>query len=130
MIFNGCNIETIRRCSCMIFDECSEEMITLQVDCVMQQLKALALLFENGLQDKIDIDSYLNGVVAILIDLEKEELSNDKLERVRSIEETIISWQNDIIDGDFANLNNPKDYALDLINRLINSLINVKELLV
>ncbi len=114
----------------MIFDECSEEMITLQVDCVMQQLKALALLFENGLQDKIDIDSYLNGVVAILIDLEKEELSNDKLERVRSIEETIISWQNDIIDGDFANLNNPKDYALDLINRLINSLINVKELLV
>ncbi len=105
-------------------------MITLQVDCVMQQLKALALLFENGLQDKIDIDSYLNGVVAILIDLEKEELSNDKLERVRSIEETIISWQNDIIDGDFANLNNPKDYALDLINRLINSLINVKELLV
>ena len=114
----------------MIFDECSEEMITLQVDCVMQQLKALALLFENGLQYKIDIDSYLNGVVAILIDLEKEELSNDKLERVRSIEETIISWQNDIIDGDFANLNNPKDYALDLINRLINSLINVKELLV
>ena len=109
----------------MIFDECSEEMITLQVDCVMQQLKALALLFENGLQDKIDIDSYLNGVVAILIDLEKEELSNDKLERVRSIEETIISWQNDIIDGDFANLNNPKDYALDLINRLINSLINL-----
>lgn len=114
----------------MIFDECSEEMITLQVDCVMQQLKALALLFENGLQDKIDIDSYLNGVVAILIDLEKEELPNDKLERVRSIEETIISWQNDIIDGDFANLNNPKDYALDLINRLMNSLINVKELLV
>ena len=98
----------------MIFDECSEEMITLQVDCVMQQLKALALLFENGLQDKIDIDSYLNGVVAILIDLEKEELPNDKLERVRSIEETIISWQNDIIDGDFVNLNNPKDYALDL----------------
>lgn len=114
----------------MIFDECSEEMITLQVDCVMQQLKALALLFENGLQDKIDIDSYLNGVVAILIDLEKEELPNDKLERVRSIEETIISWQNDIIDGDFVNLNNPKDYALDLINRLMNSLINVKELLV
>lgn len=114
----------------MIFDECSEEMITLQVDCVMQQLKALALLFENGLQDKIDIDSYLNGVVAILIDLEKEELPNDKLERVRSIEETIVSWQNDIIDGDFANLNNPKDYALDLINRLMNSLINVKELLV
>lgn len=114
----------------MIFDECSEEMITLQVDCVMQQLKALALLFENGLQDKIDIDSYLNGVVAILIDLEKEELPNDKLERVRSIEETIISWQNDIIDGDFANLNNPKDFALDLINRLMNSLINVKELLV
>ncbi len=105
-------------------------MITLQVDCVMQQLKALALLFENGLQDKIDIDSYLNGVVAILIDLEKEELPNDKLERVRSIEETIISWQNDIIDGDFANLNNPKDFALDLINRLMNSLINVKELLV
>lgn len=114
----------------MIFDECSEEMITLQVDCVMQQLKTLALLFENGLQDKIDIDSYLNGVVAILIDLEKEELPNDKLERVRSIEETIISWQNDIIDGDFANLNNPKDYALDLINKLMNSLINVKELLV
>lgn len=114
----------------MIFDECSEEMITLQVDCVMQQLKALALLFENGLQDKIDIDSYLNGVVAILIDLEKEELPNDKLERVRSIEETIISWQNDIIDGDFVNLNNPKDYALDLINRLMNSLINVKESLV
>lgn len=114
----------------MIFDECSEEMITLQVDCVMQQLKALALLFENGLQDKIDIDSYLNGVEAILIDLEKEELPNDKLERVRSIEETIISWQNDIIDGDFANLNNPKDFALDLINRLMNSLINVKELLV
>lgn len=130
MILNGCNIETIRRCSCMIFDECSEEMITLQVDCVMQQLKTLALLFENGLQDKIDIDSYLNGVVAILIDLEKEELPNDKLERVRSIEETIISWQNDIIDGDFANLNNPKDYALDLINKLMNSLINVKELLV
>lgn len=114
----------------MIFDECSEEMITLQVDCVMQQLKALALLFENGLQDKIDIDSYLNGVVAILIDLEKEELPNDKLERVRSIEETIISWQNDIIDGDFVNLNNPKDYALDLINRLMNSVINIKELLV
>lgn len=114
----------------MIFDECSEEMITLQVDCVMQQLKALALLFGNGLQDKIDIDSYLNGVVAILIDLEKEELPNDKLERVRSIEETIISWQNDIIEGDFANLNNPKDYALDLINKLMNSLINVKELLV
>lgn len=130
MILNGCNIETIRRCSCMIFDECSEEMITLQVDCVMQQLKALALLFENGLQDKIDIDSYLNGVVAILIDLEKEELPNDKLERVRSIEETIISWQNDIIDGDFVNLNNPKDYALDLINRLMNSVINIKELLV
>lgn len=114
----------------MIFDECSEEMITLQVDCVMQQLKALALLFENGLQDKIDIDSYLNGVEAILIDLEKEELPNDKLERVRSIEETIISWQNDIIDGDFVNLNNPKDYALDLINRLMNSLINIKESLV
>lgn len=130
MILNGCNIETIRRCSCMIFDECSEEMITLQVDCVMQQLKALVLLFENGLQDKLDVDSYLNGVIAILIDLEKEELPNDKLERVRSIEQDLVQWQNAIIDRSFVNLNNPKDYALDLINRLMNSLINVKELLV
>ncbi len=114
----------------MIFDECSEEMITLQVDCVMQQLKALVLLFENGLQDKLDVDSYLNGVIAILIDLEKEELPNDKLERVRSIEQDLVQWQNAIIDRSFVNLNNPKDYALDLINRLMNSLINVKELLV
>lgn len=114
----------------MIFDECSEEMITLQVDCVMQQLKALVLLFENGLQDKLDVDSYLNGVIAILIDLEKEELPNDKLERVRSIEQDLVQWQNAIIDRSFVNLNNSKDYALDLINRLMNSLINVKELLV
>ena len=114
----------------MIFDECSEEMITLQVDCVMQQLKALVLLFENGLQDKLDVDSYLNGVIAILIDLEKEELPNDKLERVRSIEQDLVQWQNAIIDRSSVNLNNPKDYALDLINRLMNSLINVKELLV
>ncbi len=114
----------------MMFEEYSEEMISLQVDCIMQQLKALALLFENGLQDKLEVDSYLNGVIAILIDLEGEKLPNDKLERIKSIEESIINWQNDIIDGDFANLNNPKDFAFDLINRLINSLINVKGLLV
>lgn len=114
----------------MMFDEYSEEMISLQVDCVMQQLKALALLFENGLQDKLEVDSYLNGVIAILIDLEKEELSNDKLERVKSIEESLINWQNSIIDGSFINLINPKDYALDLMNKVMHSLINVKELLV
>lgn len=114
----------------MMFEEYSKEMISLQVDCVMQQLKALALLFENGLQDQIEVDSYLNGLIAILIDLEKEKLSNDKLERIKSIEELIINWQNDIIDGSFVNLNNPKDYAVDLINRLMNSLINEKELLV
>lgn len=114
----------------MMFDEYSEEMISLQVDCVMQQLKALALLFENGLQDEIDVDSYLNGVVAILIDLEKEELPDDKLERLKSIEELLINWQNDIIDGSFADFDNPKEYAVDLINRLMSSVISVKKLLV
>ena len=130
MILKGCNIETIRRCGCMMFDEYSEEMISLQVDCIMQQLKALKLLFENGLQDEIEVDSYLNGIITILIELQKEELSSDRLEKLRSIEELLVNWQNEIIDGSFADLNNPKGYAIDLINRMRNSVISVKELLV
>lgn len=114
----------------MMFDKYSEEMISLQVDCIMQQLKALKLLFKNSLQDEIEVDSYLNGVITILIGLEKEEIPNDKLEKVKSIEESLVDWQNEIIDGNFADLNNPKGYAIDLINRLMNSIINVKELLV
>lgn len=114
----------------MMFDEYSEEMISLQVDCVMQQLKALVLLFENDLQDQIEVDSYLNGVIAILIDLQKEELPKDKLEKLRSIEESLVNWQTEIIDGSFADLNNPKGYAIDLINKMMNSVISVKELLV
>ena len=114
----------------MMFDEYSEEMISLQVDCIMQQLKALKLLFENGLQDEIEVDSYLNGIITILIELQKEELSSDRLEKLRSIEELLVNWQNEIIDGSFADLNNPKGYAIDLINRMRNSVISVKELLV
>ena len=114
----------------MMFDEYSEEMISLQVDCIMQQLKALKLLFENGLQVEIEVDSYLNGIITILIELQKEELSSDRLEKLRSIEELLVNWQNEIIDGSFADLNNPKGYAIDLINRMRNSVISVKELLV
>lgn len=111
----------------MMFDEYSEEMISLQVDCIMQQLKALKLLFENGLQDEIEADSYLNGIITILIELQKEELSNDKLEKLRSMEESLVDWQNEIIDGSFANLNNPKGYAIELINRSVNLVVGVKK---
>lgn len=114
----------------MMFDEYSEEMISLQVDCIMQQLKALKLLFEKGLQDEIEVDSYLNGIITILIGLEEEQISKYKLEKVKSIEESLVDWQNEIIDGSFVDLNNPKGYAIDLINRMMSSVISVKELLV
>lgn len=111
----------------MMFDKYSEEMISLQVDCITQQLKALKLLFENGLQDEIEVDSYLNGIIAILIDLQKEKLPNEKIEKLKSVEESIVDWQNEIIDGSFAALNNPKGYAIDLIVRFMNSAISVAE---
>lgn len=111
----------------MMFDEYSEEMISLQVDCIMQQLKALKLLFENGLQDEIEVDSYLNGVIAILIDLEKERLSSDKLDKIKTIEEALVSWQTEIIDDNILNLSDQKNGVEDLINRLMFTLISVKE---